>query len=89
MLRPWARVLQIGVAALGLLNCPMTLASATVLLYFLKKETARHFTRAPAEPAPAGDAIPETAFAATVLAMTALGALATALLAAYARRMGP
>ncbi len=43
-LKPWARFLQIAVAAIGLLDCPMTLASATVLVYMLRKPTALWFS---------------------------------------------
>jgi hypothetical protein len=82
-LKPWARLLQIGIAAIGLLNCPMTLASATVLVYMLRKPTALWFSgrdlgRLSSEEAAALDLSSETAFALAVLAMTALGLLLTA-----------
>jgi hypothetical protein len=83
MLKPWARLLQIAIAAIGLLNCPMTLASATVLVYMLRKPTALWFSgrdlgRRSSEEAAALDLSSETAFALAVLAMTALGVLLTA-----------
>jgi hypothetical protein len=90
-LRPWARVLQIVAAGLGLFVCPMTLASATVLVYFLRKGTAVRFRSqgdAPlsdADAAAAADLSAETAFAAAVLAMTALGVVSLAVAAFYAR----
>jgi hypothetical protein len=42
--RAWARGAQIGIAAVGLLLCPFTLASATVLAYMLRPATAAHFS---------------------------------------------
>jgi hypothetical protein len=82
-LKPWARFLQIAVAAIGLLDCPMTLASATVLVYMLRKPTALWFsgrnlgTLSPDEVA-AVDPSAETTFSLTVLAMVALGLLVSA-----------
>ena len=40
---PWARHLQIAAAVLGLLACPFTLASATVLLYLTRPEVKEAF----------------------------------------------
>jgi hypothetical protein len=82
-LRPWARLLQIGIAAIGLLDCPMTLASATVLVYMLRKGTAVWFSgRAPGrlsgDEAASLDSSSDMTFALTVLAMAALGAVLTA-----------
>ena len=82
-LKPWARFLQIAVAAIGLLDCPMTLASATVLVYMLRKPTALWFsgrnlgTLSPEEVS-AVDQSAETTFSLTVLAMVALGLLMSA-----------
>ena len=42
-LAPWARHLQIATAAIGLLVCPFTLASATVLLYMTRPEVKAAF----------------------------------------------
>jgi hypothetical protein len=42
--RAWARGAQIGIAAVGLLLCPFTLASAAVLAYMLRPATAAHFS---------------------------------------------
>src|SRR5262249_4578224 len=36
-LKPWARMLQIGLSVLGLLVCPFTMASALVLFYMLRE----------------------------------------------------
>jgi hypothetical protein len=82
-LRPWARILQIGVAAVGVLNCPMTLASATVLVYMLRKPAALWFShreqgRASREEGGAIDQSTETTFALTILAMVVLGVLLSA-----------
>jgi len=41
--RAWARVMQIALAALGLLTCVMTLASAIILIYMLRGATRVHF----------------------------------------------
>jgi hypothetical protein len=40
---PWARVLQIGLAGLGLLTCAFTPASAVILFYMLRPETRLQF----------------------------------------------
>jgi FHA domain len=79
--KPWARFLQIGVAAIGILDCPMVLASATVLVYMLRKSTALWFSGSaqgtPGDDVPPLDRSAETTFAVTVVAMVALGVLAT------------
>ena len=82
-LKPWARILQIGVAAVGILNCPMALASATVLVYMLRQPTAAWFSgrekgRPSREDPAAIDLSAETTFALTILAMVALGVLLSA-----------
>jgi len=82
-LKPWARLLQIGIAALGLLDCPMTLASATVLVYMLRRGTRLWFSghdprQMASDEAAALDLSAETSFALAVLAMTALGVVLTA-----------
>ena len=46
-LRPWARILQIGLAGLGLLVCPFALASAAVLVYMLPRGRPRYFSGLP------------------------------------------
>src|SRR5262245_51023824 len=46
-LQPWARMLQIGLAALGLLVCPFTMASATVLFYMLREDARLYFSGRP------------------------------------------
>jgi pSer/pThr/pTyr-binding forkhead associated (FHA) protein len=72
-LRPWARGLQIAVAALGVLVCPFTLASVVVLAYMLMPPGASAFSADP--PADETGARRETAFAAALLATVLLGAL--------------
>jgi hypothetical protein len=70
-LRPWARVLQAIVSGLGLVFCPFTLASATVLIYVLRPGTRAAFGGAPA---PATDeAGSETTFAITLAGTVLLG----------------
>jgi hypothetical protein len=76
--RPWARRAQIGTAALGLLLCPFTLASAVVLAYMLRPAAAAHFSNA----RPVGDAAqPDTAeltFTGLVMATVVLGTILAA-----------
>ena len=72
-LRPWARGLQIAVAALGVLVCPFTLASVVVLAYMLMPPGASAFSADP--PADETGARRETGFAAALLATVLLGAL--------------
>jgi FHA domain len=84
-LRPWARLLQAGVAGLGLVVCPFTLASATVLIYVLRPSTQTAFD------GPAGKGAPdpgEMTFALTLIGTVVVGAglcLAGGLMARFAR----
>jgi hypothetical protein len=77
--RAWARGAQIGIAGLGLLFCPFTLASAVVLAYMRRPATSAHFSGS----GPAADSTrPGTAeltFTGLVVAAVVLG---TALAAA-------
>ncbi|HEY6548154.1 MAG TPA: FHA domain-containing protein [Vicinamibacteria bacterium] len=69
-LKPWARTAQTVIAALGLVVCPFTLASATTLIYVLRPSTKAAFTpgaRPPADPA-------EMTFALTLVGTVVLGA---------------
>jgi hypothetical protein len=76
-LAPWARHLQIAAAAFGLLVCPFTLASATVLLYLTRAEVKAAFEGGPRQGAGGGTA--EATFALSLLGMLGLGlALAAA-----------
>jgi pSer/pThr/pTyr-binding forkhead associated (FHA) protein len=77
-LAPWARTLQIGVAGLGLLVCPFSLASIVVLAYLLTRTGAAAFQDGPDE-GPAQTRM-EAGFAAALLATVLLGALVTMLL---------
>jgi len=76
--RRGARRAQIGVAALGLLLCPFTLASAAVLAYMLRPTTAAHFS----DPGPAADpARPDAAdltFTGLIMATVVLGTILAA-----------
>lgn len=84
-LRPWARILQGCIAGLGLVVCPFTLASATVLIYVLRPSTRTAF-RGPSE---AGAPDPsEMTFALTLIGTVVVGAglcLAGGLMAHFAR----
>jgi hypothetical protein len=76
-LAPWARHLQIATAAFGLLVCPVTLASATVLLYLTRPEVKAVFEGGAGRGA--GDGGVEATFALSLLGMLGLGlALAAA-----------
>jgi predicted component of type VI protein secretion system len=80
-LAPWARHLQIVTAAVGLVVCPFTLASATVLLYMVRPEVKAAFEgRARPEDRPANGTADAT-FALSLVGMLALGAALTAITA--------
>ena len=59
-LAPWARHLQIATAAIGLLACPFTLASATVLLYMTRPEVKAAFEGTGRAAAPGRQRAPTT-----------------------------
>lgn len=69
-LKPWARPVQAGLAGLGLLLCPFTLASATTLIYVLRPSTKAAFERG----APTAEDPAETTFTLTLLGTVILGA---------------
>jgi hypothetical protein len=70
-LAPWARHLQIAAAAFGLLVCPVTLASATVLLYLTRPEVKAVFEGGQGRGV--GDGGAEATFALSLLGMLGLG----------------
>ena len=78
----WARPAQIGLAALGILNCPFTLASIAVLAYMLRGNAKRYFARAPQDTAADQS---EAIFAAAIVAAVVLGGIVTAGLTFVAR----
>lgn len=86
---PWARVLQMGLAGLGLLGCPLTtLAAATTLVYLLRREVRLQFSgrKDPRgltadEAAAVRDTSAEAAFTFAILATLLLGAGLSALAA--------
>lgn len=71
---PWARTLQIVSAGAGLLVCPFTFASVTVLIYMLRDDVKAAF-EGTSQPG-AGDA--EFTFALSLLGMMSLGLVLTA-----------
>ena len=74
---PWAHHLQIVAAGLGLLVCPFTFASVTVLIYMLRPDVRAFFeTGQPGGDSGAGDA--ELTFALSLLGMLGLGLVLTA-----------
>jgi len=81
--RAWARAAQITVAAVGLLLCPFTLASAAVIAYMLRPSTSAHFSGAAAAPAPPDAA--ELTFTAILMATVVLGAILAAGVAFFLR----
>ena len=79
-LAPWARVLQIVLAAVGLLFCPFTLASVAVLVYMSRAAAREAFAgRRPQGSIPVApvDTSSEGAFAAVILGTVLLGVLAS------------
>jgi len=75
--RAWARGAQIGIAAVGLLLCPFTLASVAVLAYMLKPSTSAHFSGT----GPAADQAPDAAeltFTGLIVAAVVLGTILAA-----------
>jgi Inner membrane component of T3SS, cytoplasmic domain len=79
-LRPWVRILQIGLAGLGLLVCPFAMASATVLIYMLREDARLYFSGLPVPGREDSARATELTFSLSLLAMVALGVLLTALL---------
>jgi len=75
--RIWARAAQIAVAAVGLLLCPFSLASAAVLAYMLKPTTSAHFSGGSAAPPVQPDAA-ELTFTGVIMATVVLGAILAA-----------
>ena len=71
----WARHLQIAAAGIGLLVCPFTFASVTVLIYMLRADVRATF-EAPGRTTGAGDA--EPTFALSLLGMLTVGLALTA-----------
>jgi hypothetical protein len=73
----WARHLQIAAAGVGLLVCPFTFASVTVLIYMLRADVRATFeSRRRGAGAGAGEA--EATFALSLFGMLALGLALTA-----------
>jgi len=90
-MRPWARGLQIAVAAVGLLNCPFAVAAAATLAYMLRDDTRIRFSGRgdygllkPAEAETVRVGSREGLFTGIVLANVALAALAVGIRAAQA-----
>lgn len=71
-LAPWARHLQIAAAAVGLLACPVTPASATVLLYMTRPEVKAAFEERGGR-APGTNGRTDLTFALSILGMLVLG----------------
>ena len=90
-LAPWARVLQIILAAVGLLFCPFTLASVAVLVYMSRAAARTAFAGRPVgsrDPMAPADTSSEGAFAAVILGTVLLGVLASGVTLSLARRGG-
>jgi hypothetical protein len=78
-LAPWARHLQVATAAVGLVLCPFTLASATVLLYVTRPEVKAAFEGSARPTARAGNYAADATFALSLVGMLVLGAALTAI----------
>jgi hypothetical protein len=78
-LASWARHLQIATAAVGLLACPFTLASATVLLYMARPEVRAAFEGDARRPSATGNGTTEATFALSLVGMLVLGVALTAI----------
>jgi hypothetical protein len=76
-LAPWARHLQIAAAALGLVVCPFTLASLTVLFYMARPDVKAAFEGKDRGEGEAGGTA-EPTFAVSLLGLLALGFALTA-----------
>jgi hypothetical protein len=74
---PWARHLQIAAAGLGLLVCPFSFASVTILIYMLRPDVRASF-EAPGTGAATGAGEAEPTFALSLFGMLALGLVLTA-----------
>ena len=72
-LAPWARHLQVATAAVGLVLCPFTLASATVLLYMTRPEVRTAFEGNGRAAPRAGTGADDTTFALSIVGMLVLG----------------
>jgi len=94
--RPWARVLQILGAGLGILTCAFTLSSITVLVYMLRPAVAARFAGQGGSPASQpveadADTSAEAAFTIAILGTVLLGAAlvaAAALVSSWIERAG-
>src|SRR5262249_34040870 len=73
---PWARLLQLALAGLGVLSCVFTLPSLVIIVYMLRPEIALHFAGprilSAEEADKARTATPEIAFSVGVLATLVL-----------------
>jgi hypothetical protein len=78
-LAPWARHLQVATAAVGLLICPFTLASATVLLYMARPDVEAVFEGSARPAARAESGAADATFALSLVGMLILGAALTAI----------
>jgi hypothetical protein len=73
----WARHFQIAAAGLGLLVCPFSFASVTILIYMLRPDVRATF-EAPGTVAATGAGEAEPTFALSLFGMLALGLVLTA-----------
>ena len=92
----WARWAQVALSALGLLNCPFSLASGLVLFYVLRPAAAVHFSGRrnivdlePNELALVTNDSSETILTVALLGLVALGVFASAALAFWVYHSRP
>jgi hypothetical protein len=90
---PWARILQIVVAAIGLFDCPFLIATAAILAYMLRGDIKLQFSgRSDFRQLSADEAdvvrrgSPEGLFTAAILGGVVIGALAAAVVLFFVLR---
>ncbi|MGE0453536.1 MAG: FHA domain-containing protein [Vicinamibacteria bacterium] len=74
---PWARMAQLALSGVGVLLCPLTLASLATLAYMLREDAKRHFSGEETEEEPRGQT--EVAFTLAIVGTLLLGLLVSAI----------
>jgi len=73
----WARMAQLVLSGVGILVCPLTLASLATLAYMLREDAKRHFAGEPIAEEPRGQT--EVAFTLAIVGTLLLGLLVSAI----------
>jgi hypothetical protein len=74
---PWARMAQLALSGVGILVCPLTLASLATLAYMLREDAKRHFAGEPTSEEARGQT--EVAFTLAIVGTLLLGLLVSAI----------